>query len=88
MFKIQRQEIIFSHHALYQMNERNISRQTVIDALNFPNCIITQNNQRKQAIKFFLKNQKKYLIIAIYEENLKCKNVITAFITSKIKKYL
>lgn len=88
MIKIQRQEIIFSQHALYQMKERNIARQTVIDALNSPNCAIAQTNQRKQAIKFFLKNQKKYLIIAVYEENLKSKTIITAFITSKIKKYL
>lgn len=81
-------KIVFTNHARYQMFERDINKKLVIETLASPNKIILQTNLRKQAIKLFKRNKKKYLFVVIYEKTGRFKKVITVFLTSKIKKYL
>lgn len=81
-------KIIFTDHAIYQIRERNISEQFVKQALRKPDKTFLQTNFRKKIIKKFKQRRKNYLLIVVCEEQDGMKKVITAFITSKIKKYL
>ncbi|MEK7586695.1 MAG: DUF4258 domain-containing protein [Patescibacteria group bacterium] len=81
-------KIIFSPHAKLQLVERKISEREVIETINKPTKVIQQLNRRFQAIKIKVRNEKKYLLVVIYDEALLTKEVVTAFYTSKIKKYL
>lgn len=80
--------VVLSEHAIYQMQERNIRKDLIDTALKNPDKIVLQSNLRKQAIKLFKQHRKRYLLIIIYDENNTTQKVITALITSKIKKYM
>ncbi len=81
-------KIVFTEHAAYQIIERNISKKQIIYAISKPDKIISQSNQKFQAVKLTKKGNKKYLLIVIYSITNSTKKVITAFLTTKIKKYL
>ncbi|TRZ77168.1 DUF4258 domain-containing protein [bacterium] len=81
-------KIIFSEHAKNQLKERNIAEIRVIEAITFPDKIVKQVNQRMQAVKIYTIQSKKYLLIVVFEQTNTVKTIITAFITSKIRKYL
>lgn len=71
------------------MAERNILEKEIILTLLRPDKIIAQSSGKFQAVKSIKKDGKKYLIVAVYRQTLNStKKVITAFLTSKIKKYL
>ncbi len=78
----------FSDHAEYQLRERSISKILVRDALELPDRTIRQNDGRFRTVKLLAKRDKKYALVVIYEETGDTKRVITAFLSSKIKKYL
>jgi len=65
MNNTQKSEIIFSDHAIYQIQERNISQKSVIKTINFPDKIILQNDQLIRVVKLFIRiitsKIKKYL---------------------------
>ena len=81
-------KIVFLKHAHYQMAERNISEDKILSTLSNPDKIIAQSQGKFQAVKLTKENGKKYLIVVIYRQINSTKNVITAFLTTKIKKYL
>ena len=81
-------KIIFSSHAKLQLVERKISEREVLETIDKPDNIVRQPNGRFQVLKIKEENGKKYLLIVIYEETLLVKEIVTAFYTSKIKKYL
>ena len=81
-------KIVFSKHSRNQMVERNISEDKIISALSSPDKTIAQSQGKFQAVKLTKKNGKKYLIVAVYRRINSTKRVITAFLTTKIKKYL
>lgn len=81
-------KITFSDHAIYQLKERNLKEKLIKSALDKPDKTTLQFNFRKRAYKRFKRRRKNYLLIVIYEEQSSGKKVITAFLTSKIKKYL
>jgi len=71
------------------MQERNISRKAVIETLQRPDTTKTQSSSRHQALKLFHRGRIPYVRVVVYEEDRrKGKVVITAFVTSKIEKYL
>ena len=80
-------KIVFSKHARYQMKERNISEDEVIVVIINPDEIISQVQQKFQAVKSIKRNDKEYLIIVIFRQVNSSKKIITVFLTSKIKKY-
>lgn len=80
--------IIFTDHALNQLRERNIAKDSVINTLDNPDKIFLQTNFRKRAVKLFKRHRKKYAMVVVYEEVDNNKKAITVFLTSKIKKYL
>jgi len=81
-------KIAFSKHARYQMLERNISEKEIILTLSNPDKIISQPRSKFQAVKLLKKAGKKYLMVVIYRKINSIKKVITAFLTTKIEKYL
>jgi len=81
-------KIIFSEHARYQMVERNISESEIIFAVQYPDKMISQLDEKFQVIKLIKKNNKKFALVVIYRETNSAKKVITAFLTTKVKKYL
>ncbi|MBI2454131.1 MAG: DUF4258 domain-containing protein [Parcubacteria group bacterium] len=81
-------EIYFTDHAAYQFKERNISTTKVKQAIKRPDKVFKQLSDRSRAVKKFKKQGKVYALVTIYEIKKHRIEVITAFITSKIKKYL
>jgi len=81
-------KIVFSSHAKLQLTEREISEREVLETVRKPTNIIQQPNGRFQALKIKERKGEKYLLIVIYDERQSIKEIITAFYTSKIKKYL
>ncbi|MFH1192423.1 MAG: hypothetical protein V1655_03015 [bacterium] len=60
---------------------------TISTDTNYPDKIIFQL-ERIKAVKIFKRKNKKYLCVVIYEKMNGVKRIITAFITSKINKYI
>jgi len=81
-------KIVFSEHARNQMLERNISKEEIISTIANPEKIIKQAQKKFRAVKLIKKNDEKYLIMVIYRQTNSAKKVITAFLTTKFKKYL
>ena len=81
--------ILFSDHALLQIKKRNIPPEDIIDCIAHPDKIIQQTTVRFRSIRLFKKNKKCYVLIAIYDKQERAHTIIvTAFISSKIKKYI
>ena len=76
--------IVFISHALERIKERGISKDLVIEALTNPDKVEEGYFGRKVAQKVV--DEK--LIRVIYEEHEDEIIVITAYITSKVDKYL
>ena len=81
-------QIIFSDHAIFQIQIRNIPKELVVETVNFPDKIILQTDGRFKVIKLYKNRGKKYLSVVIYQKIKMDKKIITVFITSKINKYL
>ncbi len=77
-------QIIFSHHAIWRMAERSITRKEVIETLFWPDKV-DKRNDTEAAIK---KTKDDQLLIVIYKEGQNSKKIITVIKTSKLKKYL
>ena len=76
--------IIFTQHSLSQMKIRNISMENVIECLRNPDRELTDdyNNIIAQKINSSI------LLRVVYRKENEDKIVITAYITSKLKKYI
>ena len=80
-------KVIFSKHAIAQMENRDISMETVLKVLENPNEIITSGDQIIYQSIIVLNNTKEYLV-RIIVNSIKVPNmVITVYKTSKIQKY-
>lgn len=81
-------EIYFTDHARYQLQERNISRSEAEWAVKKPDKILKQYSGRIRAVRRFKKQRKVYALVAVYEIRKSRIEIVTVFITSKIKKYI
>lgn len=79
-------KIVFSDHARYQLRERNINKALVRGVLENPDRAFVQ--ARIRAVKLFNKNRRRVVCVVIYEVSRGTTRVITAFNTTKIKKYI
>jgi len=82
-------EIVLPKHIKLQIKERNISENLVKETLANPDQLIEGTKGRKIAQKRYfdsLKN-KEYLIRVIFKEEKSSRTGVTAYKTSKIKKY-
>lgn len=81
--------VFFSDHALFQVKERNILPEDVLECVARPDKVVRQTTVRFRTIKLFKKSKKRYILIVIYDKQEYNKTIIvTAFISSKIKKYI
>lgn len=81
-------KIIFTDHARSQMRERQILEKAARDCLKDPDKIVLQNFPRFRAVKRVRRFKKLYLLVVVFEQQAKIKEVVTVFYTSKIHKYL
>ena len=81
-------EVVFSKHAMQQLQERNLSRAEVSLTVRRPQKIIEQVSGRFQAVRALYRQGKRYLLVAVYEKNNAHATVVTAFLTTKFKKFL
>lgn len=81
-------KISFSKHALYQLKERNLSRELAIETIENPSAIVEQENNRFRAVKLIRRSNKDFLTVVVYDKTNSHTEIVTVFITSKIRKYL
>ena len=81
-------KIIFSDHAQAQTGERNIAKELILRTVENPDKVARQSSSRFAAQKLMGKNGKTYVLIAVYDEIGDTKEIVTAFLTIKVKKYL
>lgn len=79
------EEILFSQHALRQLQERGMSQVEIRLALIEPDKIVPQSNSRFCAAK---RLSQRHVLIIIYDQINERKEIVTVFRTSKINKYL
>ena len=80
--------IVFSDHALFQMKERKIEKQKVLDCLLRADKVVEESTGRYRAVKSFQKDGRTYLFVVAYDQQENQIEIVTAFITSKLRKYL
>lgn len=80
--------ISFSNHALWQLKERNLTRIQIIAAIRSSGKVTKQAENRFRAVKKLQKLRKKNLLVVVYDRYNSNIEIVTAFITSKINKYL
>lgn len=81
--------IVFSDHARQQMRERNLSESAIRAAILHPQSVVRQTNRRIRSVAFLPKSHERYVIVVVYDVITKeRREVVTAFITSKLNKYL
>jgi len=80
--------VVYSQHALNQMRERDISKREISFILNKPDGLVEQSSGKFQAVKLVIKNSRPFLLVVIYRQTDAGYRIITAFLTSKINKYL
>lgn len=81
-------KIIFSRHAIYQIKERNIDEEQIFLAVFKPDKLIYCPDGKIQFLKRIRRSGKTYLLIVVCKKINSSIKIITAFITSKINKYL
>lgn len=80
-------KIKLTKHASFQIKIRNLTRQKVTAIIKKTDLVLRQSAKRFRAVKTIIKSKKKFLLIVIYDQNPNDIEIMTAFITSKIKKY-
>lgn len=81
--------IIFSDHARRQMQERNLKETWVRDVIQHPQSTIQQSRDRFRVVGFVPGSQKRHILVVVYDViSGRRMEVVTAFVTSKVKKYL
>jgi hypothetical protein len=77
-------QIIFIQHALDRLEERGISKELVIEVIRDPDEVDPESDRRKIAQKLISGK----LLRVIYDEDEESIEVISAYSTSKVGKYL
>lgn len=81
-------KISYTTHAESQIKLRNISKKKVLETLKEPVSVGSSVSNRKVAQKIYnIKGKKTLMRVIFIEENDRIK-IITAYITTKILKYL
>lgn len=80
-------KFIFSKHAIEQMENRNISMEIVLEILEAPKEIISENEQSIYQSIVPFDSGKEYLVRIIVNSLKNPETIITVYKTSKLKKY-
>lgn len=71
-----------------QINERCLSKIEVERAIRTPWKLVQQSLRRYRAVQIIRKRSKRYLLVVIYDVRNSVREVVTAFLTAKLEKYL
>jgi hypothetical protein len=77
-------QIVFIQHALDRLKERGINEEHAIQVLRDPDDVELESEKRKIAQKLI----KDRLLRVVYDDEEDSMVVISAYITSKVSKYL
>lgn len=81
-------EIRFSDHARRQMEERGLSEDMIVRTIRDTNGVTRQKENRYRACAFVRIGGKKFLLVVVYDmPTITTKEIVTAFLTTKFKKY-
>lgn len=80
-------KIVYSKHAFEQLKERNIEKKLVDQALIKPQQIIEGKKGRKIVQRKYMIKGKEFLMRVIFKENPEFVEVVTMYLTTRIKKY-
>lgn len=81
--------IVFSEHARQQMRERNLKESPIREVIQHPQSCTAQSKNRFRVVGFVSGSRKRHILIVVYDVILgRRMEVITAFVTSKVNKYL
>jgi hypothetical protein len=80
--------ISFIPHALEQMRDRRIPRQEAEKTILAPDRVTTQLNGRTRAVRRVIYRGKPYVLVVAYDRQDGMIEVVTAFRSSKVEKYL
>lgn len=81
-------EIAWSEHARKQLTERNLLPADIERTVRTPDKLAAQSAIRYQAVRTLRKGNRQYLLVVIYDQRNGRREIVTAFLTSKMKKYL
>lgn len=81
-------EIGYTTHAERQLAERNLSRDEVERAVRKPQKLTRQSGLRRRAVGTAYRHGRRYLLIVVFDQSDSHIEVVTAFLTTKYKKYL
>ena len=79
--------IQFRSHAKEQLKERNIPEDLVKDVIRHPGQVVESYKSRKVAQDIVEYKNEQFLIRVVYEEKRSMLEVITVYLTKKVKKY-
>jgi uncharacterized DUF497 family protein len=81
--------IVFSGHAKQQMQERNLTEIPIRLVIQQPQTLHRQSKDRFRAVGYLPGSRKGYVLIVVYDViSGNRMEVVTAFVSSKINKYL
>lgn len=81
--------IVFSDHAKQQMKERCLSEASIRLVIRQPEVLHRQSKDRFRAIGYLPETRNRYVLIVVYDViSGRRMEVVTAFVSSKVKKYL
>jgi len=70
-----------------KLERRGIPQEWVGETINNPDQIVDGYGDRKVAQKKYLIQEKEYLLRIVYEESVGMQIVLTAYLTSQVKRY-
>jgi len=82
-----RKTIVVKKHALLQLQERSIPEDVVKDVVRYPGQILESYKGRKIAQDVIKYQNEHFLIRVVFEEHKETMEVVTVYLTKKIKKY-
>lgn len=81
-------KIVFSNHARLQMKERCLNEFQVLRAVEHPHYGVKQSPTRTKIVSIITRKKKRYAMIVVYDQVGNEKEIVTTFLSSKLKKYL
>ena len=79
--------IQFRSHAREQLKERKIPEDLVKDVIRHPGQVVGSYKNRKIAQDIIEHKSEQFLVRVVYEEKRNALEIITVYLTKKVKKY-
>lgn len=79
--------LVYTEHVRHQMEERDISESEIKGAVCRPTQVIKDSSGRLVAQRIYTRNGRRMLLRVFHEKQSDVCTIITAYWTSKIKKY-